>query len=517
MENLVRFKEVTGRICGSLDLDEALFDVYLYLKNQLPLEAVFITIYEYEKKQSRVIALAFDDGGFLVDDFFPLSESAWKSIRKWLAESKEGTIPWIRDHTHPINMEILKTAGKVIPQIKNRKIGEFSSITCALKIKKTIIGNLTFGVSGSNRYVKEHSKIIQEINEPFAIALSNALRFMELKREHKALQMDEIKTHGDVMIGAGGGLKNVKKLIEHVAPTDSPVLLLGETGTGKEVAALEIHRHSQRSKGPFIRLNCGAISESLIDSELFGHEKGAFTGAFETKPGRFERADKGTLFLDEIGELPLSAQVKLLRVIQSGEYERVGGKKTLNADVRIIAATHRNLEKMIEMEKFREDLWYRLNVFPIFIPPLRERKEDIPDLLRHFINKKTREMNLDFIPEAEIDALNQLLDYNWPGNVREFQNIVEREIILSGKNRLTFKGIKAFYSRSGKAFEEKNDHIPSLDEAMKKHIVFVLKKARGKISGSGSASEILRVHPNTLRSRMEKLGIAFKNSDFFNF
>ena len=515
MDNLFRFREVTRRICGSLDIHEALYDVYCYLRNEFPLEAIFITIYEDRKKQSRVIAMAFEEGGFLVDDFFPLSDEARVSIRRWKSESKSSINPWIRDHTHPINKEIMKTAAKVIPGIKNRKISDFSSITCALKVKRTIIGNLTFVVTGTGRYKEHHAEIIREINEPFAIALSNALRFMDLKRDHKALQMDERSLHGDVMIGADGGLKGVKRLIEHVAPTDSPVLLLGETGTGKEVVAHEIHKLSLRSREPFIRLNCGAIPESLIDSELFGHEKGAFTGAVETSPGRFERADKGTFFLDEIGELPLNAQVKLLRVLQNGEFERIGGAKTLNSDVRIIAATHRNLEKMIKEGSFRSDLWYRLNVFPLFIPPLRERKEDIPQMVYHFINEKCKEMNLAYRPGLGSGGLNFLMNYDWPGNVRELQNLVEREIILSRGRPLEFSGLKVSEQNICCACTDIPEKLITLDEALKKHISSALKKASGKISGKGSASELLGIHPNTLRSKMEKFGIKFKTSDFY--
>lgn len=515
MDNLLRFREVTRRICGSLDLNEALFDVFNYLKNELPIEAIFITIYEDRKKQVRVVAMAFDDGGFLIDDSFPLSDNAWNSIRKWKAESKSTTTPWIRDHTHSINKEILKTASRFIPDMLFNKIDEFSSLTCALKVKRTIMGNLTFAVRGTGQYRKDHAEIIREINEPFAIALSNALRFMDLKRDHKALQMDERRLHGDVMIGADAGLKGVSKLIEHVAPTDSPVLLLGETGTGKEVVAHEIHKLSMRSRGPFIRINCGAIPESLIDAELFGHEKGAFTGAIETTPGRFERADKGTFFLDEIGELPLNAQVKLLRVLQSGEFERIGGAKTMKADVRIIAATHRNLEGMVQKGDFRSDLWYRLNVFPVQIPPLRERKQDIFQMVYHFINQKCNEMNLGYRPDLASGEMSQLMNYEWPGNVRELQNLVERAIILSNGKPLEFPSLKVFEKSRQLNSNEDLQILCSLNDAVKYHISRALKESKGKISGTGSASEILGLHPNTLRSKMEKLGIKFKSSDFF--
>lgn len=500
------FREVTRRICGSLDIHEALFDVFKYLKNILPLDAIFITVYEYEIKRARLIAMAYDEGGFLFDELIPLSDSAWESIGKWHAGSKSETIPWIRDHTHPINMEIIKVMGHQTPAGRTIRGTEFCSITCALKIRQTIIGNVTMAAIGADHYNESHADIVKEVNEPFAIALSNALRYMNLERDHKALQK-EARERSEVMIGADAGLLNVKRLVEHVAPTDSPVLILGETGTGKEVVASEIHRLSKRSDGPFIRLNCGAIPESLLDSELFGHEKGAFTGAFERTPGRFERADNGTLFLDEIGELPAQAQVKLLRVLQSGEFERVGGSKTLKADVRIIAATHRNLSEMIKNGSFRPDLWYRLNVFPVSIPPLRERKQDIPAMVHHFIRLKSAEMNLPYRPELEPGSMEKLMAYDWPGNVRELQNTVERALILSKGKALKFHEQSGSEKAECHLKTDLSDKIMTLDEITVSHIKFVLEKTKGKISGPGGAAELLGVHSNTLRSRMYKLGL----------
>ncbi len=219
--------------------------------------------------------------------------------------------------------------------------------------------------------------------------------------------------------------------VRQVATINSPVLLLGETGVGKDVIANAIHYSSTRSGNPIITVNCGAIPESLIDSELFGHEKGAFTGAISQRRGRFERADSGTIFLDEIGELPLQVQVKLLRVLQNREFERVGGTETIRPDIRIIAATNRNLEQMVNEKKFREDLWFRLNVFPIYVPPLRARKEDIPELAHHFVEIKSVELKLPAFPKISSKAMGLLTSYDWPGNVRELQNVVERELILN--------------------------------------------------------------------------------------
>ncbi|MCP3922929.1 MAG: sigma-54-dependent Fis family transcriptional regulator [Desulfobacterales bacterium] len=510
METL--FREVTRRICGSLQIDEALFDVYVYLKGHLPLNGICITVYEYETKSARIIAGAYDSGGILVNRSFPISDTAWRTVQKWQKESRSETTPWIRDETHPINNEIKKVMTHFANADYFKRLEHFSSITCALKIRDEIIGNLTFVGFGPDRYSTSHGNIITEVNEPFAIALSNALRFMELEQNNRELQKEARKVKGDVMIGADGGLKKVKHMIEQVAPTLSHVLLQGETGTGKEVVANEIHKLSPRSNGPLISLNCGAIPENLIDSELFGHEKGSFTGAVETRQGLFERADKGTLFLDEVGELPLSAQTKLLRVIQTGEFERVGGTFPVKCDVRLICATHRNLENMVQKKEFREDLWYRLNVFPITIPPLRRRTRDIPLMVEHFILTKCKEMNIATPPKIASGELKALTDYPWPGNVRELQNLIERALILSKGNPLTFPDL--IHTNRSKPGEPQVAHKinPGLDDTIAEHIKWALTQTNGKISGKDGAAELLEINPNTLRSRMQKLNIKRSSS-----
>lgn len=504
METL--FREVTTRICSSLQIDEALFDVYLYLKSYLPLDGICITVYEYETKTARIIAGAYDSGGILVNRSFPVSETAWKAVQKWQKESRSETTPWIRDEKHPINNEIKKVMTHFAPADYFQMLEQFSSITCALKIRDEIIGNLTFVGFGKDRYNKSHGDIITEVNEPFAIALSNALRFMELEKNNRQLQKEARQVKGDVMIGGEGGLKQVRKMIESVAPTHSHVLLQGETGTGKEVVANEIHKLSLRSAGPLISLNCGAIPENLIDSELFGHEKGSFTGAVETRAGRFERADKGTLFMDEVGELPLSAQTKLLRVIQTGEFERVGGVWPVKCDVRLICATHRNLMDMVQKKTFREDLWYRLNVFPITIPPLRSRTQDIEEMVEYFIMLKCQEMNIPN-PGIAKGELDNLKEYPWPGNVRELQNLIERALILFRGEPLSFPDLIRKDTQSMESPEVMHDKKPALDDTIAEHIRWALSKCNGKISGRGGAAQLLSVNPNTLRSRMQKLKI----------
>jgi transcriptional regulator with GAF, ATPase, and Fis domain len=334
-----------------------------------------------------------------------------------------------------------------------------------------------------------------------------------LADDNRYLYNEMRSASGDEIIGTDFGLKTVMKMVGQVAPLDSPVLLLGETGTGKEVIANAIHYSSPRRDGPFIKVNCGAIPDTLLDSELFGHEKGAFTGAISQKRGRFERADKGTIFLDEIGEFPAQAQVRLLRVLQTKEIERVGGTASIPVDVRIISATNRNLEKMIASGRFREDLWFRLNVFPITIPPLRERREDIPALAHHFIERKSKELKLAERPVIAPGALDRLMAYDWPGNVRELENLIERALIQSrGGGNLSFETLLAPRVPGGRERTRdagRNRTVLSLDEINAQHIRQALEMAGGKINGLGGAAQILGLNPNTLRSRMIKLGIAF--------
>jgi transcriptional regulator with GAF, ATPase, and Fis domain len=308
------------------------------------------------------------------------------------------------------------------------------------------------------------------------------------------------------------------EMVRQVAPLPSPVLLLGETGTGKEVIAGAIHHLSPRKDGPFVKVNCGAIPETLMDSELFGHEKGAFTGALSLKRGRFERANGGTIFLDEVVELHPEAQVRLLRVLQEKEIERVGGTGPIKIDIRIIAATNRNLETMIKEGKLREDLYFRLKVFPIVVPPLRNRKSDIPTLLQHFIQKKSREMRLKSISTLAAGALERLMAYDWPGNVRELENAVERALILSKGEPLRFNDLEvpiqsepSFKSRAilEPCPDFQIEESLGLDEILSHHIRHVLKMTGGRVGGIKGAAHLLQINPYTLRKKMKKLGIPF--------
>lgn len=319
------------------------------------------------------------------------------------------------------------------------------------------------------------------------------------------------------------GMRQVNQMLWYVARQDCPILLLGESGTGKEVVAETLYRASARVDAPFVKVNCGGLPDSLIDSELFGHEKGAFTGAVQTRKGFFERADRGMLLLDEIGELPLLAQTRLLRVLQEGVLERVGGSAEQRIDIRIIAATHRDLSRMVQEGRFRADLYFRLNVFPIIIPPLRERPEDIPVLVRFLIEQKCRRYWVRELPEPSERNIRELMAYPWPGNIRELNNAVERAVILWVGNMskpLAIRTSEHFMpalpipvphstAPHSPAMPEPcpNGKLETLDEAVARHIRRALEHTHGKISGPGGAAELLDLHPNTLRAKMHKLGI----------
>lgn len=340
-------------------------------------------------------------------------------------------------------------------------------------------------------------------------------KLQRLKREREraeaevAYLREELRGRSELaeIVGESDGIWKVLRNIDIVAPTDSTVLILGETGTGKELVARAIHRNSRRKTGPFVRVNCAALPESLLESELFGHEHGAFTGAVEKRTGRFELADGGTIFLDEIGEMPLPAQSRLLRILQERELERVGSSQTIRIDTRVVAATNRDLLSMVEKGDFREDLYYRLNVFPIPIPSLRERKSDIPTLVRCFLEKLNARLG-KAIDRVSPDVLVALQDYNWPGNVRELENIVERAMILTSGDSLKLPSDVIPHKKKRK----QTPSLRPLAEMEAEHIRAVLAHTNGVIAGSNGAARILAINANTLRSRMEKLGIKVERS-----
>ncbi|MDD2237761.1 MAG: sigma 54-interacting transcriptional regulator [Kiritimatiellae bacterium] len=511
------FREVTLRICSSLDINEALKGTVAYLQNHIPMDHA--GMYYFVEEELALYAVTdplladpehtidrntLHDTPFIVfepSEIEQLKKNVEEKIRH--SETEIGNC-FSDDNPH---YQIVK---KHFPHLQNH-----SYLHLFLTINEDEIGMLTIWAKGENRFTTHHAELLKSVKDPLAIALSNARRYQHMVRlkellaeDNRAAYRDLERISGNQVIGADFGLRSVMELVYHVAPTSSPVLLLGATGTGKEVIANAIHMSSPRRNQPFIRVQCGAIPESLLDSELFGHEKVAFTGAVHTKRGRFERAEGGTIFLDEIAELTQEAQVKLLRVLQEKEFERLGGSKTMKADVRVIAATHQNLQQRVTEGRFREDLWFRLNVFPIHLPPLRERKQDINALVHFFIERKCREMNLP-TPRLDAGVMDRLTAYAWPGNVRELQNIIERALILCQGGDLQIPPLGQSGAAAPAAESRPPRELLALNHVTAEHIRRVLEWTNGRIEGPGGAAELLQINHGTLRARMKKLGIPF--------
>ncbi|MFO7840389.1 MAG: sigma 54-interacting transcriptional regulator [Desulfosalsimonadaceae bacterium] len=513
MEDLTEsfFREAVLRICSSLDIDKALESCLDYLKDYIPADSMRLSVYLSDVRMLRYVAVAGE-----ADDT-PSAGSVSAPAINWDApENQRPGLPDVHVVNNPASqphiMDLLK-------QLNSDP--DFSVMIMRLCLDGRYIGEVAVRSRGINRYTDAHGRLFVLLRDPIAIALANALKHMEVVRLNEVLADDsryfqqELRARkGSEVVGSDFGLSGVMRQVEQVARLDNPVLLLGETGCGKGIIADTIHNFSHRSEGPMITVNCGAIPGSLLESELFGHEKGAFTGADRRKRGRFERAQGGTVFLDEIGELPLQFQVKLLHVLQRKEIERVGGSETISLDIRIIAATNRDLAGMVRTGEFREDLWYRLNVFPVMVPPLRQRKEDIPALVHHFLQQKAADLKLPFRPRLPAGALDRLMALDWPGNVRELENFIERALIQSSSDELNMD-ILPGHAKPGQGPEvsapsEPPEAFPTLDTVCAGHIRRALKRTSGKISGPGGAAELLDLHPNTLRQRMDKLGIAYR-------
>lgn len=492
--------EINNAIVGSLERDTLINALSQALRRVLAFDRASLSHYDSTKDMVQVQALTGPPppGRFApVGAEFPLEGSYLAQV---LAEKR------------PLIRRDLQKEARVRPEDQLLKEGIRSYVAVPLTAKGKIIGTLNVGSRSPDRYSEEDAKFLLEVATQVALALENMLAYEEiaelkarLERENVYLQ-EEIKTQHNFeeIIGQSRTIKKVLKAIETVAPTEATVLILGETGTGKELVARAVHNLSARKAKALVKVNCAALPAGLIESELFGHEKGAFTGALTRKIGRFELAHGGTLFLDEIGDLPLDLQVKLLRVLQEGEFQRVGGSTTLKADVRVIAATNRDLAKAIQEEKFRPDLYYRLNVFPIRLPPLRERQEDISLLIRYFAMKYGTKLGkrIETIAEKTMAALQV---YPWPGNLRELENIIERAVIISQGPELEFGEWLPKPGRSPCAAP-----IPTLEELEREHILKTLELTGWRVSGDRGAAKLLGLKPTTLEARMKKLGIQKK-------
>ena len=393
-----------------------------------------------------------------------------------------------------------------------------------LESQRGLQGVLVVLARPGERFEARHLELIRTLLDPFAVALENHHRLRELTALREAAEAEKrsLVTRlgrtqvGETIIGADGGLRSVFERVELVARSDVPILILGETGAGKEVIARAIHTRSLRATGPFVRVNCGAIPPDLIDSQLFGHERGSFTGAVDTHRGWFERADGGTLFLDEVGDLPLAVQVRLLRVLQDGYLERIGGEEPIKVDTRIVTATHRDLTAMISEGRFREDLWYRIAVFPILLPPLRERREDMPALARHFAQRAAIRFGLPVQMPSPRD-MEMLVAYAWPGNIRELAAVIDHATILGNGERLEIAkalgtaATPVLIPRPAKTSVGKvasaTEAVGPLDAVIRRHIESALAVTLGRVEGPHGAARLLKVNPHTLRARMRKLGI----------
>lgn len=501
------FREFTLRICGSLEIEKALWQSLVYIQDFMPAHQMSLHFYHRDSGIVETVAHATLVSGEALSIKTPLSQKARRQVA---AQRSIRVRVFDRLRDNPVTRPVAEKFNAL----------DLPSVFMDLVLEKQMLGVLSVYSNGLEKFSPDHVRLLSLLNEPCAIALTNFLRYRELKAlrdqladDNRYLQDELRRLSGADVVGADFGLKGVMDLVHYVSPLGSPVLLLGETGAGKEVIANAVHKSSGRRDKPFIAVNCGAIPETLLDSELFGYEKGAFTGALSQKRGRIERAHGGTLFLDEIGELSADAQVRLLRVLQEKEIERIGGASPVKVDIRIIAATHRNLEEMMAMGKFRHDLYFRLKVFPIVIPPLRERKEDIPALVQHFILKKCREMKRVTVPVPSVDAISRLMAYHWPGNVRELENAVERSLILSQGQRLDFIEISAGASEkpfhAQMAVPARTDGPFGLDDVMSRHIRQVLDMCGGRVEGPHGAAQVLAIKAGTLRKRMKKLGIPF--------
>jgi hydrogenase-4 transcriptional activator len=504
--------DVWREACRNIEIDESVPTLARVLTRRVPLTGLQVEIFDWERRlinpRARGVA-GGSDSGFPGPRHIRPDQAA--SVRAW-ADGRSTAIRPARSAGDPWLSALFDGAA-----------GTDSWIAAPLASDHGTAGVLLLRIPGTAALDDERLRVVEHLIEPFSVALENDRRLFELQALREASEAERRSALArlgradlvETIIGMDSGLGAVMRRVSLVAASDVPVLILGETGSGKEVIARAIHEKSPRANAPFIRVNCGAIPSELVDSELFGHERGAFTGATASRRGWFERADKGTLLLDEIGELPLPAQIRLLRVLQEGLFERVGGERSIRVDVRIVAATHRDLPTMVREGRFREDLWYRITGFPVLLPPLRDRKEDIPALARHFADRAARRFGLRPLTLSPGD-LDMLMSYSWPGNIRELASVIDRAAILGagesleiakslGGNLLAHDGPKV-------TAVHRSSHTPTadfrtLDDVARAHIEAALRVTGGRIEGKDGIARLLGVNPHTLRARMRKLGI----------
>ena len=504
--------EINNAIITNLTQDDLLHALSDALCGVLPLDWASLTIYDPARNRFRFLAIE----GPPSDYFRAGLEVGWQdSICCLVFEQQRPVVRYDleREQLYPNDRRLVAE-------------GVHSACLVPLIVGGKGIGVLIIGSKKPNQYSDVDAAFLQEVANQVALAVANMQSFEEiaalksrLEKENVYLQ-EEIHTEHNFeeIVGNSPALLTVLRKLEQVAATGSTVLIRGETGTGKELVARAIHGRSPRRHRPLVKVNCSAISAGLVESELFGHMKGAFTGAIERRIGRFELADGGTIFLDEVGELPLETQVKLLRVLQEQEFEPVGSSRSLQVDVRVIAATNRNLEEAVQSGAFRSDLFYRLNVFPLDVPPLRDRRSDIPQLATVFLSYYATKLGKN-VEGIAAEAMDRLTQYPWPGNVRELQNVIERAVILARGAILQLEPDLVSMLTSSvqpRAPEAATEAVPRatppatfapLSEVEREHILRALKQTNGIVEGPKGAAGLLKLHPNTLRHRMDKLGI----------
>jgi formate hydrogenlyase transcriptional activator len=489
--------EINNQVVTQLDVNELFRSASASIRRYFANDFTGFWLIDKQSNKLELVLLDFPGGkGFLADT--PIAELTDQDLERMRARRPE-----IRSQ-----QEIEKLPPAVLERLKAESIATLA--VAPLGTSNGPFGFISMGSKRPNKFGQEDLDILSQISAQISLALDNALAYGRLSASRNRLEDERLYLESEIraeynfedLVGTSPALRKVLDQVEIVAPTGSTVLLRGETGTGKELIARAIHSHSPRRDRTFVRLNCAAIPSGLVESELFGHEKGAFTGALMQKRGRFELADHGTLFLDEIGDISPELQPKLLRALQEQEFERLGSNKTIHVDIRLIAATHRDLSLMIRNNQFREDLFYRLNVFPIEIPPLRQRREDIPLLVHYFVSRLSRLMQkrIKSIPKPAMEALT---NSPWPGNVRELENFIERAVILTQGDELNVPMAELKKSAARNATP-----VSTFQEAERQAIIDALKAASGRISGRGAAAERLGLKRTTLQNKMRRLNIA---------
>jgi formate hydrogenlyase transcriptional activator len=494
--------EINNAVVTCLDGDQLFQAISASLRKAFGLDYVSLLIYDAELGALRLKMMDFPGGAGVIqkDAVVRLDDTVAGQVFR----TRQGRIVSLEQAA-----AISKSTGDVLA-------GEGLLSLCSMPLvsHSDVLGTLNLGSRLRDFFTESDRQFFAQAAGQVAIALQNALAFQRIEElnsrlaEEKVYLEDEIRTDNrfEEIIGQSRALRAILKQVETVAPTDSTVLIYGETGTGKELLARAIHDLSQRRQGTFVKLNCAAIPTGLLESEMFGHEKGAFTGAIAQRIGRFELAHRGTMFLDEVGEIPLELQTKLLRVLQEREFERLGSSRTVKTDARLVAATNRDLASMVEQRLFRADLYYRLNVFPITVPPLRDRREDIPLLVRYFVQQFARRMNkrITSIPSEAMQALSR---YHWPGNIRELQNFIERAVILTAGSALDAPIRELKRGPGSAAAPPPAAEGQTLAAAEREAIVRALRESNGRVGGPQGAAARLGMKRTTLQAKMRKLGI----------